>query len=70
MKIYQVWFNADFTEGRGPMLPGPSFLNREDAAAFIDSKPGIMGIRRKWSEEEYGDWEIREVEVHESLNNV
>jgi len=65
MKIYQTYYNADMTEGRGPMVPGPAFLNRQHAVEYIDVQPGVMGRRARWSLEKYGDWDVREIEVHE-----
>jgi hypothetical protein len=41
----------------------------------IDNKPGVQGIKAKWSKEKYGDWEIREmpfilnVEEKERMDN-
>ena len=65
MIIYMTRSNADMTEGRGPMTNEIAFLNREDAANYIDNQPGVMGRRLKWSEEKYGDWEIVEISVQE-----
>lgn len=65
MKIYQTFRNADDVEGRGPMIPDLAFLHYEHAAEYVDSQPGIMGRKGKWSEDKYGDWYIREVEVLE-----
>lgn len=65
MKIYQTYYNADMTEGRGPMVPGPAFLHRQHAVEYVDAQPGVMGRRAKWSLEKYGDWEVRDIEVHE-----
>ncbi len=49
------------TEGRGPMVAKEiAFLNKENANAYIDKQPGVMGIQRKWSEKEYGDWMVKE----------
>lgn len=63
MKIYQTMRNSDMTEGRGPMVADLAFTEREYAEDYIDSKPGVMGRRMKWSEQDYGDWTIKEVEV-------
>lgn len=65
MKIYQTCHIADMDEGRGPMVPGPAFLNRQHAVEYIDAQTGVMGRRAKWSTESYGDWQVREIEVHE-----
>jgi hypothetical protein len=65
MKIYMTQRNMDMTEGRGPMMNDKAFLHREHAAAYIDTKAGVMGRKAKWSEEKYGDWRIEEMEVLE-----
>lgn len=65
MKAYQAYRNSDMTEGRGPMVPDRIFLHKEHANAYIDKQPGVMGRRRKWSTEKYGDWEIKDVEIIE-----
>lgn len=70
MKAYMTRSNADMTEGRGPMQNEVCFKYRKDAEAHIDNKSGIMGRRPasgKWSTEKYGDWDIVEIEIHESL---
>lgn len=65
MIIWQTYYNADMTEGRGPMIPSYAFLHREHAAAYIDAQEGVMGCRAKWSEQEYGDWRMKKIEVLE-----
>jgi len=65
MKVYLTFKNADMTEGRGPMLPDRCFLKRTDAERYIDSMPGVMGMRAKWSKQKYGDWAIQEIIVEE-----
>ena len=67
MKVYLTYRNSDLTEGRGPMVADACFSTRAVAASYIDALPGVMGRRQKWSQEEYGDWEIREIEVHDSI---
>lgn len=66
MKIYQTYRNADMTDGRGPMIPDLAFLFKKHADEYIDSKQGVMGIWRKWSITEHGDWQVREIDVLES----
>lgn len=66
MKIWLTRYNADMTEGRGPMVNGPAFLHQEHAAEYIDAQPGVMGRRAKWSSERYGDWCLQCMEVHET----
>lgn len=70
MKVWLVYKNSDTTEGRGPMVLDCIFHYRADAAAYIDQKPGIMGRKGKWSEEEYGDLQIKEMDVFESFSNM
>jgi hypothetical protein len=66
MKIYQTYRNSDDIEGRGPMVPDLAFLHKAHAERYIDEQPGIMGRKGKWSQQEYGDWEIIEVNVIEN----
>ena len=40
---YLVLRNADFTEGRGPMIPIEVFRNANEAHNFIMAKQGIYG---------------------------
>ncbi len=63
--VHIVFRNADTTEGRGPMVLDRVFADKEKANAFIDSQPGVMGRRAKWSTILYGDWEVRTLEVIE-----
>ena len=66
MEVFCVMRNADFTEGRGPMRLDRIFLNRDDAVDYMDSQPGVMGRRAKWSEEKVGgDWRLEPKIVHE-----
>jgi len=44
-----VWIvekNADFTEGRGPMLFHKAFANEADAVAYIMDQAGIFGSKQ------------------------
>ena len=65
MKVFIVRRNADSTEGRGPMVLDSVWRSRKKAAAYIDGQPGVMGIREKWSEKEFGDWTIEEVKTRD-----
>jgi hypothetical protein len=73
--VYLVLYNADQTEGRGPMIPDVAFSKREDAEAYIDKKPGIMGYfppegrtaYRKRHGHYEGGWEIQTIQVADSL---
>lgn len=61
---YQTRRQSDMTEGRGHMVNDLAFANYQDAADYINSQPGIMGRRLKWTEEKYGgDWDIQTVNV-------
>jgi hypothetical protein len=70
MIIYLTYRNADMTEGRGPMVVDKAFLHKEDANNYIDDQPGCMGRRAKWSNAKYGDWEVKEILVHEGPFDV
>ena len=63
MKVYMTKYNADLTEGRGPMVNDKCFLHWNHAARYINSQPGVMGRTAKWTDRKYGDWEIEEIEV-------
>ena len=67
MKVYAVYRNADTNEGRGPMKLVTLFTKKGLADRHIDYRPGVMGRQAKQSEEEYCDWEVMELEVHDSL---
>lgn len=68
MTVYMTYKNCDEVEGRGPMIPDKCFKSRADAVFYIDAQPGVMGLRKKWSADKHGDWQIREVEVYEAVN--
>ena len=61
--VYGAYYNADMTEGRGPMKLKHLFANEQDAKDYIDMQPGVMGRRNKWSEEKYGDWKVEKLMV-------
>lgn len=63
MKVFAVFCNADMTGGRGPMRLHSLFQCKKHADEFIDQQPGVMGLRKKWSEQKYGDWEVKPMEV-------
>ena len=61
---YQTRRISDMTEGRGHMINDLAFANYDDAADYINSQPGVMGRRVKWTESKYdGDWDIQTVNV-------
>lgn len=70
MKVYVTRYNFDMTEGRGPMVNDKCFLHKKDAENYIDNQCGVMGIRRKWSEDKYGDWDVIELDVLEGPFNI
>ena len=53
--IYIVTKNADFTEGRGPMLYHAAFRHHKDAVAYIMSKEGIFGTDQPVTPRTYND---------------
>lgn len=65
MIIWQTYRNSDDIEGRGPMVPDLAFLHKKHAIDYIDAQPGIMNQEGKWSEQKYGDWKMKPVEVLE-----
>ena len=68
--VFQTYRNSDTTEGRGPMIPDACFTTRKVAAEYIDNKPGIMGRPGPWSNQDYGDWEIRPINVYETIETL
>lgn len=49
MKIAIVRKNADFTEGKGPMLFHKAFTNEQLAHDYIMMQPGIYGSKQGFS---------------------
>jgi hypothetical protein len=47
------------------MVPDKAFFHKKHAADYIDSRPGVMGRKGKWSEGENGDWTMKPVNVLE-----
>lgn len=76
MKIYIVFKNADFTEGRGPMLFHFAFTNGADAVKYVEAQGGIYGSPQKVTMNyldhyAYGNgYKIDEVDVHNSLDGM
>lgn len=52
-KVFVVLKNADFTEGRGPMLLHAIFSKFKDAEDYILAQPGIMGSPQNIQENAY-----------------
>lgn len=71
MKIYVVMMNADFTEGRGPMLFHMAFLHGEHAVEYVASQKGIFDSPQKVEMGKHGyyayanGYVIKEVELIE-----
>lgn len=47
-RVYIVLKNADFTEGRGPMLYDRTFKSESLANEYIMSKKGIFGSKQEY----------------------
>lgn len=67
--VYQTLRQSDMTEGRGRMVNDLCFSTYELAAEYIDSKPGVMGRKGKWSTDRYGDWKIEKFKVYTSIES-
>jgi hypothetical protein len=70
IKIYATYRNEDMTEGRGPMVIDKIFTKRKDAEDYIDNQSGVMGRKKIWSKEKYGDWIVNELVLFESLDEL
>jgi hypothetical protein len=74
MKIYLVFRNSDFTEGRGPMVFSCAFKDATDAVEYVARQEGIFGSPQKVEIGKHfgtyasaNGYDIREVELIESL---
>jgi hypothetical protein len=65
MKVYGVYRQEDMTEGRGRMILHKVYRTKERAEEFANNQTGIMGRkpRTKWTDEAFGDWQVKEIEV-------
>lgn len=70
MTVYSTYRNSDPTEGRGEAILDLTFASEEDATAYVESHPDPYHRPRQWTDGRYGDWEIRPVEVVESLADI
>lgn len=52
--IFIVLKNADFTEGRGPMLFHSAWHNGEDAIRWVSAQSGIFGSAQRINRGQYG----------------
>lgn len=55
-KVYVVMRNADFTEGRGPMLMHSLWLRGPEAVKFVESQDGIYGSPQRVEMGKYGHY--------------
>lgn len=73
-KIYIVFKNADFVEGRGPMQFHMAFSDGEEAIKYVKVKPGIFGLQ-KVERNKYGlfacanGYEINEVYLYDTVSS-
>ena len=74
MKVFAVFKNADFTEGRGPMMLDKIFASESKACKYIDNQEGIFGAKSRdgltmseWiksgKDGGWGGYEIKEIEA-------
>ena len=63
MKIYLVEKNTNMTDGMGSMVIDRAYADERAAKEYVDRQIGIMGRKLKWSEEKFGEWRVRELEV-------
>ncbi len=70
MIVYLVNKNADFTEGRGPMLPHRLFKNADDAHNYIMDQSGIFGSDQYKNSYGYNGYSISEMVLIESYDKA
>jgi len=68
--VFGVYRNADQTEGRGPMVLSKLFASREVAEHYVVAQPDPYGRQREWRDGRYGDWELRDHAVFQSLEEI
>lgn len=70
-QVYGVYKNADMTEGKGPMVLDRVYQERYDAEDFLKLQSGVMGRRPAEGEtwDEMGDWQIKPLDVLQTLND-
>lgn len=75
-KIFIVFRNADFTEGRGPMLFHSAFSDGEEAIRYVEEQGGIYGSPQRVERGKYGyfahanGYHIKEVALHGSAEDI
>jgi hypothetical protein len=68
--IYLVYKNSDMIEGRGPMVLDRIYQHEEEAWAYADQQPGVMGRKHNgsWRDKRMwpygGDWEVRPIPIY------
>ena len=74
--IYVVLKNADFTEGRGPMLFDSVWENGDDAINYVSDQPGIYGSKQHIELNKYGfyayanGYQIKEIPLFETYEGM
>lgn len=74
--IYIVSKNADFTEGRGPMLFDCAFTDGEVAISYVEDQDGIYGSPQKVERDKYGafaygnGYDIKKVPLYNSKEEI
>lgn len=70
MQVYEVLCNDNVNDGMGTKQRVLVLRHEEDAIAYIEDQPDAFGRTRAWKDGCYGDWEIRPLEIVESLVDV
>lgn len=68
MQVAIVLKNADFTEGRGPMVLHKVFDTVEHAEAYIITQPGIYGSPQRKDNYGWNGYDIKVCPVHGGEN--
>ena len=68
MQVAIVLKNADFTEGRGPMVFDKVFDTVEHAEAYIALQPGIYGSKQGKGTYGWNGYDVKLCEVHGGEN--
>ncbi len=70
-KIYIVYRNSDFTEGKGVMLFHCAFSDGEEAIKYVEKQQGIFGSSQRVERNRYGcyatanGYDIKEATLYE-----
>lgn len=68
--VFCVFRQENMTDGGGKMVLDSIWSNYQLACDFADIQPGVMGRTAKWSQEKWGDWEVKEVNVMGSADDI